>query len=132
MSVAAHDGVGCCELFPCLAANLSHTPSTTLRDCCSFDIDDRKTPSSLVGPPLADVNPGPSRGPTIGLPLASGGVSIAVEDIGLPREAVSVWSTEFGASATNEAGVLPSPDAVCPLNSASALAFRLSSFFFLS
>jgi hypothetical protein len=68
--------------------------------------------SSPVVAPLTALNPGPSRAPTIGLPPASGGVSIADEEIGLPREAVSVWNTELGASATNDAGVLPSPGAL--------------------
>jgi hypothetical protein len=54
---------------------------------------------------------------------------MALDDMGLPREPVSTsCSTEFGASATNDAGASPCWMAC----SASARACRFSAFFLLS
>ena len=60
-------------------------------------------------PLLTYMKPPPSRDAIVGLSPDSGGVSIALEDMGLPRDPVSPsCKTELGASATKDAGVPPS------------------------
>ena len=128
-----------CNLFLSVSS-LFQTPSTMLlcccetccKTCCSCVLADVKAALPFVAwpLPLTAVNPPPSRGPIVGLSPDSGGVSIALDDIGLPRDAVSPsCKTELGASATKDAGVPPS---CCPENSASARACRFSAFFRLS